>query len=119
MFFIKDQFAKLWSVDLSGTYPKGRISTSEKDREGNYDKTKTSNWFVTFFGDAKDKAGDLEGTERIKILSGKITNISKKQPDNTYKTWLNVIVFDFEVVGGGSPKPKQEESVQDEEEFPF
>ena len=117
MFYIKDQYAKLWDINMDGSYPKSRIGTSEKDKEGNYDKAKASTWFATYMGVAKEKAEELSGTERIKILKGKISNISKKQADNTYKTWLNVVIFDFEVMGGGSSKPKQEEST--EEEFPF
>lgn len=116
MFYIKDQYAKLWSIDNSGTYPKARITTSEKNKDGEWDKSKTSSWFATFFGEAKEKASELDGTERIKITKGKITNISKKQDDGTWKSYLNVIVFDFESPNGSSNK--RQETVE-EEEFPF
>lgn len=94
MFYIKDAYATVWSVEDKGNYVKGRISTSEKDtrNEGQYIN---SNWFVTFVGNAKDKALNLSEKDRIKILSGKITNTATGE-GNDKKYFTNVTIFDFE-----------------------
>jgi hypothetical protein len=126
MFYIKDAYAKLWSIDNEGKYPKGRITTSDKRTDENDKVTYiNSNWFVTFFGDSKKKAMKLNGDEKIKILKGKISNTGTKQDDGSYKNYLNVVVFDFELVesNNGETKSKRkeepEESVEESEELPF
>lgn len=118
MFFIKDTFAVVWSVDkIEDRYAKVRIGTSEKDQQGVYIN---SNWFATFVGKAKNKAETLNAKDRINILSAKISNVSKKQEDGSYKTYLNVVVFDFEIhtfQNNQDSPPIVEES--DENELPF
>ena len=95
MFLIKDAFATVWGVEDKGKFVQGRISTSEKDRqeEGKYIN---SNWFVRFVGSAKDSAASLKERDRIKILSGKITNTVGGEGENK-RSFLNVVVFDFEI----------------------
>lgn len=87
-------FATVWSVEDKGNYVQGRISTSEKDtrEEGKYIN---SNWFVRFVGQSKEKALQLKERDRIRILSGKITNTLSGEGQNR-KSYLNVIIFDFE-----------------------
>ena len=94
MFFIQNAFAKVWHVDkIEERYAKVRIGTSEKDQQNNYIN---SNWFATFVGKAREKIETVEAKDRITILSGKVTNVSKKKEDGTYVTYLNVVVFDFD-----------------------
>lgn len=94
MFYVKDTYATVWAVEDKGNFVKGRISTSEKDNreEGKYIN---SNWFVTFVGKAKDKANVLTERDKIKILSGKVTNTSMGE-GNDKKFFTNVTIFDFE-----------------------
>lgn len=118
MFFVKDAYAVVWSVDkIEDRYARVRIGTSEKDQQGNYTN---SNWFATFVGKARDKVETLKAKDRITVITGKISNVSKKQDDASYKTYLNVVVFDFEVrdfQGNQDSPPVVEES--DEDEIPF
>lgn len=114
MIYFTNQYAKLWSLDKSKSYPRGQISTSEKRN----DEWVNSKWFVTFIGSSKNKVATLNGNERIKILKGKVTNVGKKLDDGTFRNYLGVTVFDFEILD--SPNNSQE-SVDEssEEEFPF
>jgi hypothetical protein len=116
MIYFTDCNAKLWSINLEGRFPKSRITTSEKNQN---DEWVNSDWFGTFMGGAKDKAKKLKGTERIKILKGKVTNPSKKMDDGSYKHYLNVSIFDFEVIGSRSSPIEQEQESVEESEFPF
>jgi len=93
MFYINDAYATVWSVEDKGNYVKGRISTSEKNKEGKY---VNSNWFVTFVGKAKEPALALSRMDRIKIISGKISNTTSGEGKDK-KSYLNVVVFDFEL----------------------
>ena len=95
MFYVKDGYAIVWSVEDKGNYINGRISTSEKDnRTGEYIN---SSWFVRFVGKAKEKALTLQERDRIKILSAKITNPLVKL-DSGNKYVLNVTIFDFDII---------------------
>jgi hypothetical protein len=122
MFFIKNAFAVVWGIDkIEERYAKVRIGTSEKDQQGKY---VNSNWFSTFVGKAREKVEALEPRDRITITTGKITNISKKQEDGTYKTYLNVVVFDFEMQSAPSGDamdnpPKIEDSAEEDDDLPF
>jgi len=92
MFRIENAYATVWSVEDKGNYVKGRISTSEKNKEGKY---VNSNWFVTFVGKAKEPALALSTKDRIKIISGKISNTTTGEGEDK-KSYLNVVIFDFE-----------------------
>lgn len=94
MFRIENAYATVWSVEDKGNYVKGRISTSEKNKEGKY---VNSNWFVTFVGKAKESALALSTKDRIKITSGKISNTTTGEGKNK-KTYTNVTIFEFENV---------------------
>ena len=94
MFIIRDGYATVWSVEDKGNFVRGRISTSEKDKDGKY---VNSNWFVIFVGKAKETALALSTKDRIKIISGKISNTTTGEGKDK-KSYLNVVVFDFEPV---------------------
>ena len=119
MIYFTNQFAKLWSIDKSKSIPRGRITTSEKNLQ---EEWVNSSWFASFIGKSKEKALDLEGDERIKILKGKVTNTSKKLEDRSFKNYLNVVVFDFEFLGESGSRRNHEDQEYDEssdEEIPF
>lgn len=119
MFFIKNAYATVWHVDdIKEKYAKVRIGTSEKNQHGEYEN---SNWFATFVGKAKEKVEALEPKDRITIVSGKVSNISKKMEDGKYKTYLNVVVFDFEKQGEQHANNDDLPPVveEDTDEFPF
>lgn len=117
MFFLKNAYCKLWEVEMKEKYAKGRISTSDKNQNGEYIN---SNWFCTFVGKAKDKAEELEGTERLNILSGKVSNVGRKQDDGSYKNFTGVTIFDFEVMdGNNAPARDADVEVIGEEDLPF
>lgn len=91
MFLIKDAFATVWEWEDKGNFTKVKLGTSEKNKKtGEYDN---SNWFATFVGNAHGKISDVNEKDRIKILSGKIDNKYNKEAQKSY---LNVVVFDFE-----------------------
>jgi hypothetical protein len=92
MFIIRDAYATVWSVEDKGNFVRGRISTSEKGKDGKYIN---SNWFVTFVGKAKEPALALSTKDRIKIISGKISNTTTGEGKDK-KSFVNVVIFDFE-----------------------
>ena len=94
MFIIRNGYATVWSVEDKGNFVRGRISTSEKNKDGKYIN---SNWFATFVGKAKEPALALSTKDRIKIISGKISNTTTGEGKDK-KSYLNVVVFDFEPV---------------------
>lgn len=124
----KATFAKVWSVEDKGNYVKTQISTSRKDKDGNYIN---SSWFANFVGKCVDKARELERGTRIKITAGTIEN--KKTDDG--KIYTNVTVFGFDFLdeeGGNEPAPKKPVNgtgtkkpkaptyeVEDEDDMPF
>ena len=116
MIYFTDQFAKVWSIDKSKSVPRGRISTSEKNQQGEW---VNSSWFVSFIGKSKEKALELNGDERIKMLKGKVTSTSKKLDDDTYRNYINVTVFDFELMGQPSYQDPDDRGSVEDDELPF
>lgn len=108
-------FATVWSVEDKGNYVQGRISTSEKDNreEGKYIN---SNWFARFVGNAKEKSLELKERDRIKILSGKITNTMGGEGENR-KSYLNVIIFDYELLENTNNNITEDNDLDDD--IPF
>jgi len=95
MISFKDVFATVWSIEPQANFVKGRISTSEKDYK-NPGKYLNSNWFVTFVGQAKEKALNLQIKDKVKITSGKLSNVMIGEGANK-KSYLNLTIFDFEM----------------------
>jgi len=110
MFIIRDGYATVWSVEDKGNFVRGRISTSEKDKDGKYIN---SNWFVTFVGKAKEPALALSAKDRIKITSGKISNTTTGEGKDK-KSFVNVVIFDFENLSNS-----QNESNDNFDDLPF
>ncbi len=117
MFIIRDTFATVWDVEDKGSYVQGRISTSEKDtrEEGKYIN---SNWFARFVGKSKEKALALSTRDRIKILTGKVTNVLVGEGENR-RSFLNVTIFDFEPLNNAQYQKPKEPVVVDDDELPF
>lgn len=92
MILFNNVYATVWEIEDKGNFVKGRISTSEKNKEGKY---VNSNWFVIFVGKAKEPALALSTKDRIKITSGKISNTITGEGKNK-KSFVNVVIFDFE-----------------------
>jgi hypothetical protein len=100
-------WATVWGVEEKNGFTKSRISTSEKDQEGNY---KNSDWFATFGKNVSEKAKTLQKGDRIIIKKGKITNRTEKKPDGTFVSYLNVDIYYFvlpEDNGGSYSAPSE------------
>ncbi len=126
----KAVYSKVWSVEDKGKYVKGQISTSRKDKDGNY---LNSSWFVRFVGGCADKARDIDRGTTILITAGSIE--TQKAEDG--KIYTNVVIFGFDfpednnsgqtqrkpVNGTGSKKSKaptyEVEDSEDDEDLPF
>lgn len=91
---ISDTYAKLWNIDMKEKYSVVELSVSRKNKDGKYE-TDFSYKFVRFVGTAHQKLQGMTGDERIKILSGDISNHYDKEKNTTY---TNYVVFDFEVM---------------------
>jgi len=137
MILVKDVFCTLWKSENKGKYINATVSTSEKDRQDET-KYKNSNWRATFVGKALDQINGLPEKTRLKILSGKLTN-ELQEYQGEKKSFLTLVVFDVEVVGGSQassnpppsnrptsapkntvkPTENQGGNTQDEDDLPF
>lgn len=95
MMLINKSYAKVWKVEQKQNYTALQISTSDKQKDGTY---KNSSWNARIVGKAKDIG--IEKGDMIEIKSAKIESIYDKANN---KTWVNVIIFDFEVQGSKLP----------------
>ena len=98
---ISDTYAKLWNIDMKEKYSVVELSVSRKNKDGKYE-TDFSYKFVRFVGTAHQKLQGMTGDERIKILSGDISNHYDKEKNTTY---TNYVVFDFEVMSQKQQNP--------------
>ena len=90
--FFKDQLAHVWDVKPQEKYVDLRITTSEKDKNGNY---VNSTWFPRVYGKAAEQAKKFNKGDRVRIASGRISNVSKKMEDGKYKSVLDFRIFSF------------------------
>ncbi len=88
MILINKAYAKVWKVDVKEKYTSLQITTGDKQADGSY---KNSSWNARLVGKAKDILVNKD--DRIEIKSAKIENIYDKV---NKKSWLNIIIFDFE-----------------------
>ena len=96
MGFSNNTFAKVWEIKENNGYLEGRISISRKNKEGNY--VPDFQGFVTFLGEATNKAQFLSGGETIRLLRTDVSNSYNKE---TQREYVRYKVFDFEI-----PAPK-------------
>lgn len=107
---IANTYASLWSVEKQEKYSKAQISTSEKDKNGEWTN---SNWNANFVGAAHTKSLAQEKTKtpkRILITSGTVKTRTYEK-DGQKKLAVDVTVFDFEYVTKESSPTKTESSV--------
>ena len=113
-------YATVWAVEDKGKYSVVELSTSVRDKNGEY-VTDFSHKFVSFLGKAHEAAKNLSRKSRIKIGGCGVSNSYDK---NKGREYVNFKVFDFEIVDGSKPskkeKTKVETSVEDEDDdLPF
>lgn len=109
MFYIKDTYAKVWkTMRTKEKFTDLKISTSEKDQDGNY---KNYTWFIRCLGAAHNKAKKVGEGTRIKILKGKIINENRKDEDGNwlpYGSCITILVFDFEIMNDNNDDSEDE-----------
>lgn len=111
----KDAYATYWGTqNEEEKYATVKISTGDKQKDGSYVNT---NWFARFVGKAFEKLGELESKDKIKI-SGKISNPYNKE---TKKSFLNLVVFDFEFSDTAKKADASDGDYEplDDEQMPF
>ncbi len=88
-------YAKVWSVTKSDKYIDLRVSTSEKDRDGEY---VDSTWFPRLIGHAFNSLKDtIKEGDRIIIEKSKFTNESYEAKDGSKKSRFRFLVFEARI----------------------
>lgn len=92
--------ATVFAPEDKGNYYQANLSTGSKQTDGSY---KNMSWRARFVGNSKVKASQLQDKDQIIITEGLVENTydSEKQ-----KTYVNVIVFDFNMKGETKPQEK-------------
>lgn len=127
MGFRANAWATVWEVTEGNYGVNGRISTSRKNKDGEY--VTDFSGFVTFYGPAAEAAKKLSERDRIKIVSCDVTNSfnkDTKEAKNYFK------IYEFETSDGessskeattpkkaASKKPAIDEGFNEDEECPF
>jgi co-chaperonin GroES (HSP10) len=108
-------YATVWSIEQNDKgFVKGRITTSEKDSDGNFIN---STWFPTFAKNLSEKALTLKSGDRILMDKFALKNPSVKKEDGKYVNYFNAYIYHFSTIegnstgsttatGSGFPKPK-------------
>jgi len=123
-FWIENAYASVWSVELQDKVAMVNLSTSRKDKDGEY---QNSSWgkYNRFVGTARNKADNLmnlipaDGKPvRIKILKAVMSNEPYlKDGAKVYPKWPQLAVFDFEFSDFPNAGASAEED--DEDDLPF
>lgn len=108
MIFCHDKiYAKVWKITPAEKYLDLRISTSEKDRGGNYIN---STWFPRCIGHAFNSLKDkLKEGDRITITVSKFTNEKYTANDGSIKSAFRFIILEASIdepQGTVPPKPE-------------
>ena len=118
MIYFEKCFFKVWKIEDKGKYSLCNVSTGDKQQDGTY---KNSSWQLKLIGNKGDR-NLLEG-DTIITKKAKVENIYDKEKK---RSWLNVIVFDWDVQRSETSKAAAEAKedgfypVDDEEdELPF
>ena len=108
MGFEKDGLATVWSAEsVSDTVTKLRISTSRKNRDGEYETDFSG--FVTVYGTSPAaRAAKLKERDRIKLGDVEVSTRYDKEKNITY---TNYKMFSFEKADfkGNKPAPQQKQ----------
>lgn len=104
MIFIHDKiFAKVWKVEKSEKYIDLQVTTSEKDKEGNY---VNSGWFPRLIGHAFNVLKDtIKEGDTLIITKCKITNERYKDDEGNKKSRFKFVVLEASI---GEPKETSE-----------
>lgn len=100
MFYCSNAYGTVFKVEVTDKRVTARISTSEKNKDGEYIN---SYWNAAFVGNAYDLAKSLTDKDRIHINKCKITNEDYTTKDGEKRSWLQVTIFDFEKLEHNSP----------------
>ena len=91
----KGFWAKVWKIEDCGNFHQCQISTSKKDKDGNY--VKDYSGFVRLIGHAHNKAKDIKEGDTIKVSNSELTNNYSKARGVTY---TNVAIFEIDEIKG-------------------
>ena len=121
MFLINKGYVKIWKIEPKGKYTEIRMSSSEKDKDGNYIN---SNWsFVRCVGKAHNQIAKMQEGDRAEIKSAKISNETYTDKEGNKKTGFRFVVFEFADSDGSEPtetkQTKAKLDPEDEEKVPF
>ena len=73
-------YAKVWEIKPAEKYIDLRISTSEKNEDGDYIN---SSWFCRALGHAKNSLANLKEKDKITVTSSKFTNEYNREKSTT------------------------------------
>lgn len=93
MFYCSNAYGTVFKVEVDERKVKARLSTSDKNKDGDYIN---SFWNAVFVGGAYDLAKSLSDKDRIHINKCKISNEDYTTKDGDKRSWLQVTIFDFE-----------------------
>lgn len=104
-------YATVWEVKKNEHgFVKGRVSTSEKNKDGEY---VNSNWFATFAKNCSEKAMELKPKDRIIIDKFALKNPSVKKADGTYVNYMDLAIYHFKKVDAdGNAEKNGEQSTE-------
>ena len=108
MIFVKDKiYAKVWKITKRDEkYLDVQMTTSEKDKEGNY---VNSGWFPRLVGHAFNALKDtLTEGDRIIITKAKLSNERYTAPDGTTKSAFRFVILEAEIDSPSQTDRKQE-----------
>lgn len=96
MFFCEGKFfAKVWSIKKEEKYLDLRISTNEKDQDGEWHD---STWFTRVIGHAFNSLKDtLKEGDNIVINRIKFSNEGEKGDDGKWKSYFKVLILDASI----------------------
>lgn len=128
MIFINNNlYAKVWKIDRKEKYTDLNISTSEKDREGNYIN---SSWYPRAIGHAHNSLKDVKEGDRITIKQGKLS-MDPYEKDGVKKYAFRFLILSAEINEDNKQNPDTKsdtsteentqgsETEEDDEELPF
>jgi hypothetical protein len=113
----KGFYCKVWKIEDCGNYHQCQISTSKKNKDGNY--VKDYSGFVRLIGHAHNKAKEISEGDTIKVSNFELTNNYSKERNTTY---TNVAIFEIdEIKKADKPKESDWENIAsiNQEELPF
>lgn len=107
MIFINNAtiYAKVWDIKKSDKYADLRISTSEKDKNGDYHN---SNWFARAIGKAFNQLNGISVKDTVIISKAKLTNESYTDKDGNKKSSFKFIIMEFDTPKGNDSDTEEE-----------